>query len=576
MSKYLNQRAGVVLCLSGLLLLPGCGDREAAVVTKNTSTERSASTAPTPTPAPAPAEPTRAQDPQPAAQDALSARPVSEKDEYYNALAAAERSAAANAPHLVIAEPSVLDLGKIPINDKGTGIIKLVNTGDRPMRIVSSRTSCGCTAANVPAGKELEPGESVDIEISMSAGAQPTQLTKTVTFIVDGQPPLTATVKGQGIAFAMIEPATISPERDSSGRVTVRSMDGQAFRITSVEPRLAAFTDTVATEHELQLSWDAWREMGQPARLTVRVDHPEVSVLNAIIHSHVRPDPANRQLDSTNPLAAESGERRQPVLRDPIALIRQNQVAEALSRIEQGVDPNVTDTNGVPLLSVAARHGSPEIVMALIKAEANVNGVDKDGRTPLMWAGHSKNPEIVRLLLAAGADVNARDNSGSSALAWTAMVGNAASVRLLLDAGAKVDTVSSAGYNALLWASGYGEPDSVKLLVQAGADLETADPAWNMTPIMHAARTGRVDNVKVLLDAGAKLESRDASGRTVLLLAAGASGSNVDTIKALLAAGAKLDVKDARDRTALDHARARTDARAAEIVVLLESLMSNS
>jgi len=70
----------------------------------------------------------------------------------------------------VTAEPTVLDLGDIPLNEAKTGNIKLTNTSDTVMTITQCKSSCGCTAAKCPEGLALQPGEHTEVEIRMSGG----------------------------------------------------------------------------------------------------------------------------------------------------------------------------------------------------------------------------------------------------------------------------------------------------------------------------------------------------------------------------------------------------------------------
>jgi ankyrin repeat protein len=476
----------------------------------------------------------------------------------------------AAAQHVVTASPMELNVGSMGLHETRKGNITLTNTGDEPMRISDCRTSCGCTTTNCPKGQTLDPGESVDVEVSLRGGARPERLRKTVTVLVEGQPPLTATVVGETIAHVVVEPGTLHPDR-GDGRVVVRSDDGQPFRITGVNPDvIASLGDERSTTHELYISWDAWRELGQARRLIVFTDHPKSPQASANIH--VRVDVSQRE----DLLARQQS---QPTQRDVSALIRAGDVQAILDRIndDDSINIETTDGQGMTLLGQAARQGQVLVVTGLIEAGADVNAADRTGRTPLMWAAHAKSPDAVRALIEAGAEIDIRDTTvGNTALGWAAAFGNASCVRELLEAGARTDVVSVTGFTPLIWASAFGDADSIPLLVEAGADLEAVDPSHGQTPLMHAARMGRVESVSRLAKAGADIEARDPTGRTALLLAAGSSTSPVETVRVLLEAGADVTARDARGMTALEHARARRGRGTDDVVAVIEKALGSA
>lgn len=488
-------------------------------------------------------------------------------------------------PVLVKVQPEVLDLGEMATRETKSGVVQLLNTGEKPMKIVDSRTSCGCTVANVPKGQELQPGESVDVEVSLRAGARTETISKTVTFIIDGQPPLTLRVTGRARAYVTMEPEILDPEKMPDGRLVLRSEDDTPFVIESMHPQIVEeLPEEPATEHELTVDWGQWEEMGSSPRLLIYLDHPKEKQKMAAIRVQRAAQPASRT--SADPTRAEALDGRisdrspgaTSAQRDLAILVERGDIDSVRTRLEEGEAVDQADRSGMSLLGVAAKDGNVEMMQMLLEHGADVNATDRIGRTPLMAAAQSKNADAVQLLIDEGANVDARDNTiGNSALAWGAGFGDAESVRALLDAGARVDVVSQAtGFTPLIWAAGFGENATLKMLIDAGADIEAADYAEGATPLMHATRTGRTDNVTVLLDAGANLEAIDATGRTPLLWAAGASGADVSTVQALIDAGAKLDATDKRDWNALDHAKARTDARAAHVIALLEGRISPS
>jgi ankyrin repeat protein len=489
------------------------------------------------------------------------------------------------APILVVAEPTEIDFGEIPTSDSKTAKVKLVNTGDKPMTINSARASCGCTALKVVPGTVLQPGESTEVEVRLSApSAHGIIQHKTVTFIVEGQPELVVPLKGMAISFVLMEPATLDVEKNADGKFKLTSADGQPFRVTGVQPPVISGLPTeAAAEHELVIDFTKYREIGVSRKTVMYVDHPKCQQIFANIT--FTPEDYAKQAEITRKqnadrlpkdaaaaaAAAAMADEAMPLDVQLADMIKTGKNAEVMEKIRGGLEVNHRDSSGSTLLAVAAKNGNVELMSALLNAGADKEAQDNVGRTPLMNAAQSKNAAAVQALLDAGVSITARDAIGGTALSWASGLGDSASVQELIDAGADVEIVGSVtGWTPLIWAAGFGDPASIPMLVKAGANLEAADFLQGATPLIHAARTGRIEGVKSLIAAGAKIENTDKTGKTPLLAACETAGGTADKIQALIDAGANLKATDSRGLNALDLAQKRTDMRAPDVVVLLE------
>jgi ankyrin repeat protein len=92
-------------------------------------------------------------------------------------------------------------------------------------------------------------------------------------------------------------------------------------------------------------------------------------------------------------------------------------------------------------LMVAIENDDPDMIEALVKRGADVNGRGGSDITPLMFAAIGGTPRVVQALLETGADVSLRDNQGKTALAFAEQdktgLWNDKIVELLKRAGAK-------------------------------------------------------------------------------------------------------------------------------------------
>jgi len=164
---------------------------------------------------------------------------------------------------------------------------------------------------------------------------------------------------------------------------------------------------------------------------------------------------------------------------------------------------------GTPLVTIAAREGSVEVVRFLIAAKADLNALTPAGETALMLASFfgadgdatasnvsERHERIVRLLTEAGAILENEPNNYTP-LAYAAYQGHDHIVRYLLDKGAKVN---------------------------ADAGPDTCDVN---TPLMMAAMQGHRNAALLLLRAGANARVRTYRGLTAAELAAKYDGKSI-------------------------------------------------
>jgi hypothetical protein len=72
------------------------------------------------------------------------------------------------------------DLGKVTQGQKATHIFKFSNKGLAPLEISRVESSCGCTAA-ILSSKVIQPGETGQIEVTVSTEGVVSKITKSVT-----------------------------------------------------------------------------------------------------------------------------------------------------------------------------------------------------------------------------------------------------------------------------------------------------------------------------------------------------------------------------------------------------------
>jgi ankyrin repeat protein len=140
---------------------------------------------------------------------------------------------------------------------------------------------------------------------------------------------------------------------------------------------------------------------------------------------------------------------------------------------------------GTPLVTIAARSASLNVLRYLISARADVNARTPAGETSLMLAAYfhegsasdaasmERYEAAVRILIAAGASLE-NDRHHYTPLAYAAYQGRERTLRYLLERGARVDADAENGVvyvnTPLMMASIQGHLNLAIALLRAGAD----------------------------------------------------------------------------------------------------------
>jgi ankyrin repeat protein len=158
--------------------------------------------------------------------------------------------------------------------------------------------------------------------------------------------------------------------------------------------------------------------------------------------------------------------------------------SEVKSLLKKGVSPNILDANGSPMLVLAIREKSPNVINVLLSDKnIDVDLSDKNGETPLMMASIDGNLPLVKTLV----------------------IGHKA----------QLDHI---GWTPLHYACAKGQLEVAQFLIANGAIVDSMS-LGNTTPLMMAVQSGNEQVVKLLLDKGADLQLRNSQGLTAIDIA---------------------------------------------------------
>lgn len=187
---------------------------------------------------------------------------------------------------------------------------------------------------------------------------------------------------------------------------------------------------------------------------------------------------------------------------------------------QKGFNPNILNRkNDQSLLILVCRHGTPQMVRALIRAGADVNYISPSRHSVLHHAIYTDNAEIIHALLEGGANPMVQAGNSAYALHDAVWHHRLNSVRALLPAYKAVNFSPHGGHNGtpIGLAISRGFADVVQLFIDAGIDLNAPNAH---APLIHAARDGRRNMVEMMLKAGADKNRRNREGKTARDVAA--------------------------------------------------------
>ncbi|WP_396229994.1 ankyrin repeat domain-containing protein [Cytobacillus sp.] len=182
-------------------------------------------------------------------------------------------------------------------------------------------------------------------------------------------------------------------------------------------------------------------------------------------------------------------------------------IERVLKLLDEGVDINVTDSNGRTAVMAATYSNKVEMVRTLIQMGADVNIRDNNLNNVLLYAGAEGMSEIVKLAIEAGADPSLTNRFGGTALIPASERGHVEVVKqLLTHTDIDVNHLNDLHWTALLEAIILGDGGKehqkiVQLLVDYGADISIADKD-GITPLKHAQNRGFREIEEILLNHG--------------------------------------------------------------------------
>src|ERR1700712_5086731 len=205
-----------------------------------------------------------------------------------------------------------------------------------------------------------------------------------------------------------------------------------------------------------------------------------------------------------------------------IKAVKFDDISAVKKLLSQGVDPNLVDNTGTPLLVIAAREKSDKVAKLLAdNPNIDLEKLDPAGENAMMLAALNDDLIFVNLLIAKDAEVNKK---GWTPLHYAATNGHDDIVKVLLDHSAYIDSGSPNGTTPLMMAARGGHLSTVKLLLDEGADLRVKNQI-GLTAVDFANQYHEKDVAQGLAARLASMQNQGAAG------ASGAPQSGANSAK---------------------------------------------
>lgn len=209
----------------------------------------------------------------------------------------------------IVVEPPVLDIGYVSAGSTVTAEVQIRNTGDKPIRILSSTPSCQCTSVNL-ANVVIPPGESVPLPAQFEGGYRMGLKTASIRLIFEGYDDefITVPVKAEVVFPLRVSPDPIRYQIAATDfqevvEYSVESLDRRVFSILAVQGEKPDFVNfdpgSDEPRNRYTLRWDFTRfdesscadarGIRMPPYLVIETDHPDCPILDVNIrHSCTR------------------------------------------------------------------------------------------------------------------------------------------------------------------------------------------------------------------------------------------------------------------------------------------------
>jgi len=274
-----------------------------------------------------------------------------------------EEDDAMDGPPPIRLDPAILDFGIVEPNATKEGVVKLINTGDKELEILTVQPGCKCTTIDDISGKKIPAGGFIELKSEMKGQSSPGPKRAEIKVLIDGYSEVIKIPLQNEVSLAVrVSPAYMNAVKGQpqNGRIVVESIDRKPFKICSIggkKPNLVGF-DTEKDEPRSQylVDWDFARDFpdgAAPRYWIVETDRADCPLVDVFVrHESTLPRPALKLTDYRH----------------------------TFGRLEQGTTHEFTiDVNDIPtgerVITAASNSSAAKVEFISAEAEGNITHI---------------------------------------------------------------------------------------------------------------------------------------------------------------------------------------------------------
>jgi hypothetical protein len=301
----------------------------------------------------------------PVAQSAASqpaVAPAAQSDSR-NEEADQEEDDSMDGPPPIRLEPAILDFGIVEPNATKEGVVKLINTGDKELEVLTVQPGCKCTTIDDISGKKIPVGGFLELKSAMKGQSSPGPKRAEIKVLIDGYSEVIKIPLQNEVSLAVrVSPAYMNAVKGQpqNGRIVVESIDRKPFKICSIggkKPNLVGF-DPEKDEPRSQylVDWDFARDFpdgAAPRYWIIETDRADCPLVDVFVrHESTLPRPALKLTDYRH----------------------------TFGRLEQGTAHEFTiDVNDLPtgerVITAASNSSAAKVEFVSAEAEGNITHI---------------------------------------------------------------------------------------------------------------------------------------------------------------------------------------------------------
>lgn len=231
--------------------------------------------------------------------------------------------------------------------------------------------------------------------------------------------------------------------------------------------------------------------------------------------------------------------------------------------LHHGANPNtVSMLTGTPLQSAVSKCHK-KVVQTLLNAGSRVD-IIFEGKSLVHIAAEFADKDILLALLRNNADACSKDKKGNTALHYAVSRNCINMIDILMGQRIDINAKNGQFHTALYSACEYDFPDVVRRLIYHKADVSIKEKYLGWSPLHRACEKGHLNVVRVLLDAGANFDEVGESEDTPLHVAV--KNGREEIVEELVRRGADVTAVDSYEESALDIARRKKSKKIIELL----------